>query len=83
MAVIASVQTFNFGNYMYATLFKSLDRSRSGSHFHGTEYEIWADFGSVGNTEKKLGGRLWATFELGFFMFLWAKKTVKTFLKTL
>ena len=31
-------------------------RSRAGSHFYGTEYEIWADFGPVGNTEKKDGG---------------------------
>ena len=30
-------------------------RSRAGSHFYGTEYEIWADFGPVGNTEKKFG----------------------------
>ena len=32
---------------------KSLYRSRAGKHFYGTEYEIWADFGPVGNTEKK------------------------------
>ena len=37
---------------------QSLYRSRAGSHFYGTEYEIWADFGPVGNTEKKIGGRL-------------------------
>jgi hypothetical protein len=29
----------------------------------GTANEIWAGFGPVGNTEKKIGGRLWATFE--------------------
>ena len=34
---------------------KSLYRSCERSHFHGTEYEIWANFGPVGNTEKKLG----------------------------
>ena len=40
---------------------KSLYRSRAGSHFYGTEYEyeIWADFGPVGNTEKKC----WADYE--------------------
>ena len=27
----------------------------AGRHFYGTEYEIWADFGPVGNTEKKDG----------------------------
>ena len=36
---------------------KSLYRSRAGSHFYGTEYEIWTDFGPVGNTEKNIGGR--------------------------
>ena len=34
---------------------KSLYRSRAGRHFYETEYEIWADFGPVGNTEKKTG----------------------------
>ena len=38
---------------------KSLYRSRAGNHFYGTEYDIWADFGPVGNTEKKsILGRL-------------------------
>ena len=40
---------------------------------YGTEYELWADFGPVGNTEKKMG-QLWAIFEAGFFVFSWAKK---------
>ena len=44
---------------------KSLYRSRAGNHF----YDIWADFGPVGNTEKNpVLGRLWATFESNFFM---------------
>ena len=34
---------------------KSLYRSCKGKYFYGTEYEIWADFGPVGSTEKKLG----------------------------
>ena len=34
---------------------KSLYRSRAGRHFYGTENEIWAGFGPVGNTEKKNG----------------------------
>ena len=34
---------------------KSLYRSRGGRHFYGTENEIWASFGPVGNTEKKIG----------------------------
>ena len=34
---------------------KSLYRRRSGKHFYGTENVIWAGFGLVGNTEKKIG----------------------------
>ena len=26
-----------------------------GSQFYGTEHEIWADFGPVGSTKKKMG----------------------------
>ena len=33
---------------------KWLYRSRAGNHFYRTEYEIWADFGPVGNIEKKM-----------------------------
>ena len=35
--------------------FKSLNRRCAGSHIYGTENEIWAGFGPVGTTEKKLG----------------------------
>ena len=31
---------------------KSMYISCAGSHFYGTEYEIWADFERVGSTEK-------------------------------
>ena len=34
---------------------KSLYRNCAGRHFYETENEIWAGFGPVGNTEKKLG----------------------------
>ena len=34
---------------------KSLNISCAVSNFNGTEIEIWAGFGWVGNTEKKLG----------------------------
>ena len=37
---------------------KSLYRSPTRRRFYGTENEIWAGFGPVGNTEKKIGGRL-------------------------
>ena len=37
---------------------KSLCRIRAGRHFYGAENEIWTDFGSVGNTEKNVFGRL-------------------------
>ena len=40
--------------------------------------EIWAGLGPVGHSEK--WGRLWATFESGFFMFSGAKK-IFNFLK--
>ena len=33
---------------------KSLYRSRAGSHFYGTEYDIWAVLGPVCNAEKKI-----------------------------
>ena len=41
---------------------KSLYRSRARSHFYGTEYEICADFGPDGNTEKKVGGPIMSNF---------------------
>ena len=34
---------------------KSLYRIRAGRQLYGTENDIWAGFGPVGNTEKKLG----------------------------
>ena len=37
--------------------------------FYGTGIEIWARFGPIGSSEKKGLGRLWVTFEGGFFMF--------------
>ena len=38
---------------------KSFYRIRVGSHFYGTEYEIWTNFGQVGKIEKKtVEGRL-------------------------
>ena len=30
-------------------------KSRAMSNFYGSEVESWAGFGTVGNTEKKLG----------------------------
>ena len=49
-----------------------LYRSHAGNHFYGREYKIGADFGSVGNTEKKF----WADYEHfseQFFPVFWAK----------
>ena len=37
---------------------KSFCISCTVSNFNGTEIEIWASFGPVGSTEKKIGGRL-------------------------
>ena len=55
---------------------KSLHRSHSGSHFRGTEYEIWADFGPVGNTEKKLGAD-YEQLQRAFFSSFHGKKNQK------
>ena len=55
-------------------LFYSQYRSRAGSHFYGTEYEIWADFGPVGNTEKKVGGPIMSNFWGRFFHVFRGKK---------
>ena len=41
---------------------KTLYRSCSERHFFGTENVIWADFGPVGNTEKKMGGPIMSNF---------------------
>ena len=40
---------------------------------HGTGIEIWAEFGPVGITEKKIGSD-YEQLEARFFMFSWAKK---------
>ena len=42
---------------LHLSLAKSLYRINAGRHFYGTENEIWAGFGLVGNTEDKIGGR--------------------------
>ena len=52
---------------------KSLYISQEVSNFNGTEIEIWAGFGQVGNTEKKN----WVVYEGVFFTFSWAKKLFK------
>ena len=52
---------------------KSLYRSCAGSHFYGTKYEIWADFGPVGNTEKIFLGQL---LRAVVSCFHWKKDTV-------
>ena len=49
-------------------------RSRAGSHFYGTEYEIWADFGPVGNTEKKMGADYEQLLRAVFYCFRGQKK---------
>ena len=41
---------------------KSLYRSRAGRHFYGTENVILADFGLVGDPEKKMGGPIMSNF---------------------
>ena len=39
------------------------------SNFYGTEIEIWAGFGPVGNTKKYLG-RSWTTKEFFIIIFV-------------
>ena len=52
---------------------KALFISRAVSIFYGTEIEILACFGPVGNTDKTWG-RLFATFEVVFLSFQGQKK---------
>ena len=75
-------KAYNFNN-MQSIQAKSLYISHAVSNFHGTEIDIWAGFGPVGNTEIKNLSQLQATFEGGFFMFSWAKKCFNFFLKVL
>ena len=54
------------------------------SHFYGTEYEIWTDFGPVGNTGKKDLGPIISNFLGQISMFSWAKNfKICFFLNTL
>lgn len=39
------------------------------SVYYGTEIEIYAGFGLVGNTEKNIGPIMYISLEGGFFMF--------------
>ena len=57
-------------------------RSRVGNHFYGTEYEIWADFGLVGNTKKNLGPIMCNFWEQFFHVFR-GKSFLKFFYKIL
>ena len=59
---------------------KSLHRSRTGSQFYGTEYEICADFGPIGNIEKKWG-LIMSNFGEQFFHVSRSKKPFFKFLK--
>ena len=61
---------------------KSLYRSCAGNHFSGTEYEIWADFGLVGNTEKSFGP-IMSNFVSSFCMLSGAKKDILFYFKML
>ena len=58
---------------------KSIYRSREGSNFYGTEYEIWADFGPVGNTEKKNWADYKQLLRVVFSYFQGQKKNLKYF----
>ena len=51
---------------IHGTLALAISNSIVSNKVYGTEYEIWADFGPVGNTETKMLGQLLATFEACF-----------------
>ena len=57
---------------------KSLYISRAVSNCYGTEMEIWAGFGPVGNIEKNLGP-IMSNFEVVFFVFSGAKTNLNSF----
>jgi hypothetical protein len=50
-------------------------QSRAKSNFYGTEIEICAGFGAVGNTEKKIGANYEQLLRAFFYVFK-GKKTV-------
>ena len=68
------------GNFIFAGSSQSLYRSRAGSYFYGTEYDIWADFGPVGSTEKKVG-LIMSNFLGQVFQVFMGKKNKIVFLK--
>ena len=45
-------------------------RSPAGRHFYGTENEIWAGFGPVGNNEKKIGTDYEQLLSAVFYVFM-------------
>ena len=53
---------------------KSFCISREVNNFFETEIQIWAGFGPIGDTEKKIGDDCEQLSEGGFFMFSWANK---------
>ena len=59
---------------------KVLYRSRAGSHFYGSEYEIWAGSGPVGNNEKR--AIKYSTFEGVFYVFMGFFNVVASALKS-
>ena len=63
---------------LYWMWLKSLYRSHTGSHFYGTEYEIWTDFWPVGNTLKKFGPNM-SNFWGWFFHVFMGKKNLSFF----
>ena len=62
---------------IFLLLPKSLYISPAVTNFYGTEIEIFAGFGPVGNTEKKILGPIISNFVGIFFLFLWAKNKFK------
>ena len=52
---------------------KSLYISCAADNFYGTDIEIWAGFGPVGSTEKKIGTYYEQFLKAVFLIFSWTK----------
>ena len=71
------------------SLYTAYRKKSAGNHFYGTEYEIWAAFKPIGNTEEKIGADYQQIFWGAVFLcfqgqkgFLYKYCSTKSFYKT-
>ena len=57
---------------------KSLERSPAVGDFYGTGIEIWAGFGPIGSTEKRVWADYMQLLWVVFHVFMGKKKFLKT-----